>query len=144
MDMYYNNSVNIYRKNGGIILKKVIATSKAPGAIGPYSQAIMTGNLIYTSGQLPMDAETGEMVANDIVLQTRKSLQNVKAILEEAGSSMDKIVKTTVYLSDMANFGKMNEVYKEFFTGDYPARSAFQVARLPKDALVEIEVVAIV
>lgn len=144
MDMYYNNSVNIYRKNGGINLKKVIATSKAPGAIGPYSQAIMTGNLIYTSGQLPMDAETGEMVANDIVLQTRKSLQNVKAILEEAGSSMDKIVKTTVYLSDMANFGKMNEVYKEFFTGDYPARSAFQVARLPKDALVEIEVVAIV
>ncbi len=125
-------------------MKKVIATSKAPGAIGPYSQAIMTGNLIYTSGQLPMDAETGEMVANDIVLQTRKSLQNVKAILEEAGSSMDKIVKTTVYLSDMANFGKMNEVYKEFFTGDYPARSAFQVARLPKDALVEIEVVAIV
>lgn len=125
-------------------MKKVIATSKAPGAIGPYSQAIMAGNLIYTSGQLPMDAETGEMVANDIVLQTRKSLQNVKAILEEAGSSMDKIVKTTVYLSDMANFGKMNEVYKEFFSGDYPARSAFQVARLPKDALVEIEVVAIV
>ncbi|HSR03088.1 MAG TPA: RidA family protein [Proteiniclasticum sp.] len=126
------------------MLKKVIATRKAPGAIGPYSQAIMAGNLIYTSGQLPMDAETGEMVANDIVLQTRKSLQNVKAILEEAGSSMDKIVKTTVYLSDMANFGKMNEIYKEFFSGDYPARSAFQVARLPKDALVEIEVVALV
>jgi 2-iminobutanoate/2-iminopropanoate deaminase len=125
-------------------MKKVISTSKAPGAIGPYSQAIMAGNLIYTSGQLPMDAETGEMVANDIVLQTRKSLQNVKAILEEAGSSMDKIVKTTVYLSDMANFGKMNEIYKEFFSGDYPARSAFQVARLPKDALVEIEVVALV
>lgn len=125
-------------------MKKVIATRKAPGAIGPYSQAIMAGNLIYTSGQLPMDAETGEMVANDIVLQTRKSLQNVKAILEEAGSSMDKIVKTTVYLSDMVNFGKMNEVYKEFFSSDYPARSAFQVARLPKDALVEIEVVALV
>ena len=125
-------------------MKKVISTRKAPGAIGPYSQAIMAGNLIYTSGQLPMDAETGEMVANDIVLQTRKSLQNVKAILEEAGSSMDKIVKTTVYLSDMANFGKMNEIYKEFFSGDYPARSAFQVARLPKDALVEIEVVALV
>ncbi len=125
-------------------MKKVIATNKAPGAIGPYSQAIMVGNLIYTSGQLPMDAETGEMVENDIVLQTRKSLQNVKAILEEAGSSMDKIVKTTVFLSDMVNFGKMNEVYKEFFSGDYPARSAFQVARLPKDALVEIEVVAVV
>jgi len=125
-------------------MKKVIATSKAPGAIGPYSQAIMAGNLIYTSGQLPIDPETGEMVGNDIVLQTRMSLKNVKVILEEAGSSMDKIVKTTVYLSDMANFGKMNEVYKEFFSEDYPARSAFQVARLPKDALVEIEVVAIV
>ena len=143
MDMYYNNCVNIY-KTWRFIMKKVIATSKAPGAIGPYSQAIMAGNLIYTSGQLPMDPETGEMVGNDIVLQTRMSLKNVKAILEEAGSSMDKIVKTTVYLSDMANFGKMNEVYKEFFSGDYPARSAFQVARLPKDALVEIEVVAIV
>lgn len=143
MDMYYNNCVNIYRK-WRFIMKKVIATSKAPGAIGPYSQAIMAGNLIYTSGQLPIDPETGEMVGNDIVLQTRMSLKNVKVILEEAGSSMDKIVKTTVYLSDMANFGKMNEVYKEFFSGDYPARSAFQVARLPKDALVEIEVVAIV
>lgn len=104
----------------------------------------MTSGLIFTSGQLPIDAETGEMVGNDIVLQTRKSLQNVKAILEEAGSGMEKIVKTTVYLSDMANFVKMNEVYKEFFTGDFPARSAFQVARLPKDALVEIEAVAIV
>lgn len=143
MDMYYNNCVNIY-KTWRFIMKKVIATSKAPGAIGPYSQAIMAGNLIYTSGQLPIDPETGEMVGNDIVLQTRMSLKNVKVILEEAGSSMDKIVKTTVYLSDMANFGKMNEVYKEFFSGDYPARSAFQVARLPKDALVEIEVVAIV
>lgn len=125
-------------------MKKTIATSKAPGAIGPYSQGVMAGNLIFTSGQLPIDPETGEMVGNDIALQTRKSLQNVKAILEEAGSSMDKIVKTTVYLSDMANFVKMNEVYKEFFAGDFPARSAFQVARLPKDALVEIEAVAIV
>jgi len=124
-------------------LKRVIATSKAPGAIGPYSQAIIAGTMIYTSGQLPIDPETGEMVANDITLQTRMCLKNVKAILEEAGSNMDKIVKTTVFLSDMANFVKMNEVYKEFFSGDFPARSAFQVARLPKDALVEIEVVAI-
>jgi len=124
-------------------LKKVIATSKAPGAIGPYSQAIIAGTMIYTSGQLPIDPETGEMVANDITLQTRMCLKNVKAILEEAGSNMDKIVKTTVFLSDMVNFVNMNEVYKEFFSGDYPARSAFQVARLPKDALVEIEVVAI-
>ena len=124
-------------------MKKVIATSKAPSAIGPYSQAIIVGTMIYTSGQLPIDPETGEMVANDITLQTRMCLKNVKAILEEAGSNMDKIVKTTVFLSDMVNFVKMNEVYKEFFSGDYPARSAFQVARLPKDALVEIEVVAI-
>ena len=124
-------------------MKKVIATSKAPGAIGPYSQAIIAGTMIYTSGQLPIEPETGEMVANDITLQTRMCLKNVQAILEEAGSNMDKIVKTTVFLSDMANFVKMNEVYKEFFSGDFPARSAFQVARLPKDALVEIEVVAI-
>lgn len=124
-------------------MKKVIATSKAPGAIGPYSQGIIAGNMIYTSGQLPIDPETGEMVAAEIALQTRMCLKNVKAILEEAGSNMDKIVKTTVYLSDMANFVKMNEVYQEFFSGDYPARSAYQVARLPKDALVEIEVVAI-
>ncbi|SFN56281.1 RidA family protein [Proteiniclasticum ruminis] len=124
-------------------MKKVIATSKAPGAIGPYSQAIIVGTMIYTSGQLPIDPETGEMVAHEIALQTRTCLKNVKAILEEAGSNMDKIVKTTVFLSDMANFVKMNEVYKEFFSGDFPARSAFQVARLPKDALVEIEVVAI-
>ena len=124
-------------------MKRVIATSKAPGAIGPYSQAIIAGTMIYTSGQLPIDPETGEMVANDITLQTRMCLKNVKAILEEAGSNMDKIVKTTVFLSDMGNFIKMNEVYKEFFSGDFPARSAFQVARLPKDALVEIEVVAI-
>lgn len=122
-------------------MKSVIKTKKAPGAIGPYSQGIITGNMIFTSGQLPMNVETGEM-PDDITAQTRQSLENVKAILEEAGSAMENIIKATVYLSDMENFGAMNEVYASFFSGDYPARSAFQVAKLPKDALVEIEVIA--
>lgn len=125
-------------------MKKTIATRKAPAAIGPYSQGILAGHLIFTSGQLPLDPETGDMVGHDITLQTRQVLRNVQAVLEEAGSGMEKVLKTTVFLSDMANFAKMNEVYKEFFMEDYPARSAFQVARLPKDALVEIEVIAAV
>ncbi|GAA0178750.1 RidA family protein [Clostridium sediminicola] len=123
--------------------KKIISTNKAPGAIGPYSQAIMTGNLIFTSGQLPINTETGEMPTT-IEEQTRESLKNVKAILEEAGSSMDKVVKSLVLLNDINDFAKMNEVYQEFFKENYPARSAFEVGRLPKDALVEIEVVALV
>ncbi|MBR0575649.1 RidA family protein [Proteiniclasticum sp. BAD-10] len=125
-------------------MKKNIATRKAPAAIGPYSQGVLAGHLIFTSGQLPLDPETGDMVGHDITLQTRQVLRNVQAVLEEAGSGMEKVLKTTVFLSDMANFAKMNEVYKEFFMEDYPARSAFQVARLPKDALVEIEVIAAV
>ena len=123
-------------------MKRVVATKKAPAAIGPYSQGMITGNLIFTSGQLPMDPETGELVEHRIEIQTRRSLQNLKAILEEAGSGMEKIVKTTVFLSDMTNFAKMNEIYKEFFSDDFPARSAVQVARLPKDAMVEIEAIA--
>lgn len=123
-------------------MKRVVATKKAPAAIGPYSQGIITGSLIFTSGQLPIDPETGELVEHRIELQTRRSLLNLKAILEEAGSGMDKIVKTTVFLSDMTNFAKMNEIYKEFFSDDFPARSAVQVARLPKDAMVEIEAIA--
>lgn len=125
-------------------MKKTIATRKAPAAIGPYSQGVLAGHLIFTSGQLPLDPETGDMVGHDITRQTRQVLRNVQAVLEEAGSGMEKVLKTTVFLSDMANFAKMNEVYKEFFMEDYPARSAFQVARLPKDALVEIEVIAAV
>lgn len=121
--------------------KTVISTQGAPGAIGPYSQGIKIGNLVFTSGQLPIDVKTGNM-PETIEEQTKQSLENVKAILEEAGSSMDKVIKTTVFLSDMNNFGKMNDVYATFFKGDYPSRSAIQVARLPKDALVEIEVVA--
>jgi 2-iminobutanoate/2-iminopropanoate deaminase len=123
--------------------KQIVSTNKAPGAIGPYSQAVKTGNLIFTSGQLPINADTGEMPTT-IEEQTRQSLKNVKAIIEEAGSSMDKVVKSLVLLNDINDFAKMNEVYKEFFKENYPARSAFEVGRLPKDALVEIEVVALV
>lgn len=121
--------------------KEAISTKNAPAAIGPYSQGVKVNNMIYTSGQLPIDVNTGEM-PDTIEEQTRKSLENVKAILEEAGSDMSKVFKTTVFLSDMNNFAKMNEVYKEFFTESYPGRSAVEVARLPKDALVEIEVIA--
>ncbi|MCY6369155.1 RidA family protein [Clostridium ganghwense] len=123
--------------------KVIISTNKAPGAIGPYSQAVKAGNLVFTSGQLPINTETGEMPAT-IEEQTRQSLENVKVIIEEAGSSMDKVLKTTVLLSDIKNFGKMNEVYNEYFKENYPARSAFQVGKLPKDALVEIEVIALI
>ncbi|QZY56261.1 RidA family protein [Crassaminicella profunda] len=123
--------------------KEVITTKNAPGAIGPYSQAIKINNLVYTSGQLPIDPNTGVM-PQTIEEQTRQSLKNVEAIIKEAGSDMSKVVKTTVFLSDMNNFAKMNEVYSEFFTDAYPARSAVEVARLPKDALVEIEVIALI
>ncbi len=122
-------------------MKQVIKTNNAPDAIGPYSQGIIVNDMIYTSGQLPIDVKTGEM-PEDISAQTKQSLENVKAILEEAGSSMANIIKTTVFLSDMENFKAMNDVYETFFEDDYPARSAFEVARLPKDALVEIEVIA--
>jgi 2-iminobutanoate/2-iminopropanoate deaminase len=122
--------------------KKVIATTNAPGAIGPYSQARLLGDLLITSGQLPLDPATGAF-PQGIEAQTRQSLTNVKAIVEAAGLTMDDVVKTTVFLKDMNDFGAMNGVYAEFFTeGKYPARSAVEVARLPKDALVEIEVIA--
>ncbi|MEK3899498.1 MULTISPECIES: RidA family protein [unclassified Paenibacillus] len=121
--------------------KKQVATSKAPGAIGPYSQAIVAGNWVYTSGQLGMDPQTAELPGS-VQEQARQSLNNVKAILEEAGAAMDQVVKTTVYLKDMNDFAAVNEVYSTFFTEPYPARSAVEVARLPKDALVEIEAVA--
>ena len=124
-------------------MNNVISTANAPAAIGPYSQAIDLGNLVITSGQLPIDPATGAF-PEGIQAQTKQSLTNVKAILEAAGLSMDSVVKTTVFLSDMNNFGAMNEVYATFFTeGSYPARSAVEVARLPKDALVEIEVIAV-
>ena len=123
-------------------MKKVISTTKAPAAIGPYSQAIQVGNLIYTSGQIPIDPTTGVFVEGGIKEQTRQSLLNVKAILEEAGLTLNDVVKTTVFMADMNNFAEMNAVYAEFFTEPYPARSAVAVKTLPKGALVEIEVVA--
>jgi len=121
---------------------KVISTKQAPAAIGPYSQAIQVGNLVYTSGQIPIDPATGAFVEGGIKEQTRQSLSNVRAILEEAGLTMANVVKTTVFLADMADFAEMNTVYAEFFAEPYPARSAVAVKTLPKGALIEIEVVA--
>ncbi len=122
--------------------KKAINTEKAPKAIGPYSQAIQVGNLIYTSGQLPINPTTGAFPEGGIKEQTRQSLRNIQAILEEAGLTMSNVVKTTVFLADMNDFADMNAIYAEFFTQPYPARSAVAVKTLPKNALVEIEVVA--
>ncbi len=120
-----------------------IHTENAPAAIGPYSQAIAAGNTIYVSGQLPIDPATGAFAGNDIASQTRQSLTNMKNILIEAGTDMSAVVKTTVLLADIADFAAMNAVYAEFFSAPYPARAAFQVACLPKNALVEIECVAV-
>ena len=123
-------------------MKQVISTPKAPAAIGPYSQAIRIGNLVFTSGQIPINPATGSFVEGGIKEQTRQSLSNVRAILEETGLTMTNVIKTTVFLADMADFADMNAVYAEFFAEPYPARSAVAVKTLPKGALVEIEVVA--
>ena len=123
-------------------MKQVIHTDKAPAAIGPYSQAIQIGQLLFTSGQVPIDPETGAIVEGGIQEQARQSLNNIKAILHAAGTNMGAVVKTTVFLQDMNDFAAMNEVYAQFFQEPYPARSAVQVGRLPKDALVEIEAIA--
>ena len=121
---------------------QAIHTEKAPKAIGPYSQAIKVGNLVFASGQVPIVPATGEFVEGGIQEQTRQALTNAQAILEEAGTGLKNVVKTTVYLSDMANFAAMNEIYAEFFTQPYPARSAVAVKALPKGALVEVECIA--
>ena len=124
--------------------KNIIATTNAPAAIGPYSQAIDCGSLLITSGQIPIDPATGNLVEGDITAQTRQSLTNVKAILEAAGLTMDNVAKTTVFLAHMSDFAAMNAVYAEFFTeGNYPARSAVEVGALPKGALVEIETICV-
>ena len=118
-------------------MKKAISTTKAPGAIGPYSQAISTGNMLFISGQIPVDPATGN-IPEGITAQTRQSISNIKAILAEAGLTMDNVVKTTVFLADMSLFTPMNEVYAENFTAPFPARSAVAVKELPKQVLVEI------
>ena len=124
-------------------MKKVFATTNAPGAIGPYSQAVQAGGMVFVSGQLPIDPATGAFAGDDVKSQTRQSLTNIKNILASEGSGMDQVIRVGVFLKDMNTFGDMNEVYGEFFEGDYPARAAVEVARLPKDALVEIEAVAV-
>lgn len=125
-------------------MKKAISTTNAPSAIGPYSQAVKAGNMIFVSGQLPIDPATGEFAGNDIASQTKQSLTNIQSILESEGLTMENVVKTTVLLQNMSEFVAMNAVYTTFFTGDCPARAAFEVAALPKAALVEIEAIAYV
>ena len=122
--------------------KKVISTESAPKAIGPYSQGIALGDLVFTSGQLPLDPATGKLVEGGIKVSTAQVIRNVQAILETAGSSLQKVVKATVYLKDLNDFAAMNEVYQEFFGNTPPARTCFQVAKLPMDATVEIEAIA--
>ena len=124
-------------------MKQIVATKDAPQAIGPYAQAVRAGGLIFTSGQIPIDPRTGEFVAGGIREQTGQVLDNLSRVLEAAGTSLDKVVKTTVYLADMGDFAAMNEVYGRFFTDNQPARSTVEAARLPRDARVEIDVVAL-
>lgn len=123
-------------------MNQPIHTPNAPAAIGPYSQAIQAGNMVFVSGQIPVDPATGEFAGNDITTQTHQSLSNVKAILEEGGFSLSDVVKTTVLLADMGDFAAMNAVYAQFFSEPFPARAAFAVKQLPKGALVEIEAIA--
>lgn len=123
-------------------MRKIVATDKAPAAIGPYAQANIIGDLVITSGQIPIDPATGNLVEGDIEAQTKQVFENLKAVLEAAGSGLDKIVKTTCFMDNMNDFAKMNEVYASFFSGDYPSRSAVEVAKLPKGALIEIEAIA--
>ncbi len=123
-------------------MKKVISTEKAPAAIGPYSQAIEVNGMVYTSGVIPVIPETGE-IPEGSAAQAKQALENLSNLLEAAGSSLAKVVKTTVFIKEMDDFGVINEVYQTFFEGDYPARSCVEVARLPKDVMIEIEAVAV-
>ena len=122
--------------------KQVISTAQAPAAIGPYSQAIRSGNLVFVSGQIPIDPETGQVVEGDAAVQTGRVLQNLSAILQAAGSSLRQVLKTTVYLKDLTDFAPMNDVYARFFADAPPARATVEVARLPRNVLVEIDLIA--
>ncbi|TAF97739.1 MAG: RidA family protein [Runella slithyformis] len=122
--------------------KKIILTTDAPAPIGPYSQAVMAGNMLFVSGQIPIDPATGNVVAGDIQQETRQVMHNLGAVLKAAGLDYQHIIKTSIFLKDMNNFGAVNEVYGQFFTGQYPARETVEVARLPKDVNVEISVIA--
>lgn len=123
--------------------REVVATTKAPGAVGPYSQAVCAGDLVYTAGQIALDPATGQIVGDDIQAQTDRVLLNLQAILEAAGSGLTRVVKTTVYLQDMADFAQMNQVYSRYFTSSHPARTTVEVSALPLGGLVEIEAVAL-
>ena len=123
-------------------MKKVISTPKAPAAIGPYSQAIEINDMIFTSGIIPINPANGTLVDGSIEEQTKQVFDNMKGLLEDAGSSRDKIIKTTVFIKNMEDFSRVNEVYASYFTGDFPARSCVEVARLPKDVLIEVEAIA--
>ena len=125
-------------------MKEIISTENAPGAIGPYSQAVKTGSLIFVSGQIPIDPKTGEFASSEIKEQTEQVLKNLSAILEAAGSQLENVVKTTVFLADMNDFPAMNEVYGRYFNDNKPARATVEAARLPRDARVEIECIALI
>ena len=123
-------------------MKKIISTTKAPAAIGPYSQAVEINNMVYTSGVIPINPEDGTLVEGDIKVQADRVLSNLKALLESCNTDLDKVIKTTVFIKNMEDFPALNEVYASYFTKDYPARSCVEVARLPKDVLIEIEAIA--
>jgi 2-iminobutanoate/2-iminopropanoate deaminase len=125
-------------------MMQTVSTENAPGAIGPYSQAVVTGNMVFCSGQIPIDPSTGQFVSEDVAEQTEQVLKNLSAVLEAAGSDLGKVVKTTVFLADMNDFAAMNDVYARYFDANKPARATVQAARLPRDARVEIECIALV
>ncbi|HHT50335.1 MAG TPA: RidA family protein [Eubacteriaceae bacterium] len=124
--------------------KEPINSPNAPAAIGPYSQGVKIGNLFFTSGQMAIDPKTGEFIGEDIQAETKQTLDNIKAILEAANTNLENVIKTTVFIKDMNDFGKINEIYGQYFTENQPARSCVEVARLPKDANIEIEVIAVI